>query len=345
MKDAKLLLVDTDDYSASVLLEDLRQHGFGDVPRAGRALALPTMVARDRPDLVVFNHHFDRPDDLLGCCNVKLASPDTLVVALAAAGPSVRKVREWAAETSSIDAVLQKPLEDGGLATLVRSLLEARRTRHELQARNARLERLLPEGALAAVGAGHGQQQEELFEAAVLFTDVRRSSDVITRLPPREFFGLLNRTLSAQARVVRRFEGQVLKYTGDGLIAVFRGMGRTYLAMRCAVELAAGSSEASLLPYGLGVAEGLVLGGLVGSDDGASSQQYDVIGATVHLASRLCALASPGEVVATGAAHTAARLRGHGERAMPAVEVRGFPHPVDCVALRPASVETAALPE
>lgn len=342
MIDPKLLLVDADEYSASVLLDELRRQGFAGVRRAGHALELPMMVAREKPDLVVFNHHFDRPDDLLGCCNVKLAAPDTVVVAIAAAGPAARKVRSWAAETASVDAVLQKPLAEGELAATVRDLLKARGVRRGLEERNARLEKLLPEGALAALRSGHGRQ-EELFEAAVLFTDVRKSSDVITRMPPREFFALLNRTLSAQAAVVRRFEGQVLKYTGDGLMAVFRGMGRSYLAMRCAVELAGSASAPPHLPYGVGLAEGLVLGGLVGSETGDSQQQYDVIGATVHLASRLCALAAPGEVVATGAAHAAARLRTDGERPMPAVEVRGFPEPVDCVALQPAVGAAAAM--
>src|SRR4051812_49906959 len=84
---------------------------------------------------------------------------------------------------------------------------------------------------------------EELFDAAVLFTDMRGSSDLVTRTTPHELFHVLNTTLSAQAAVVRACGGEVVKYTGDGLLAVFRGASRTWQALRCATALARGASR------------------------------------------------------------------------------------------------------
>jgi hypothetical protein len=71
----------------------------------------------------------------------------------------------------------------------------------------------------------------EIFETVVLFTDIRGSSQLIRETPPQMFFQNLNGLLSAQAALVRNHQGAVVKYTGDGMMAVFRGMGRSYLAL------------------------------------------------------------------------------------------------------------------
>lgn len=332
----RVLLIDSDDDSASWLLDQLHAQGLHGVTHAAPGLGLPPLVARERPDAVLFNHHFDRPDDLLACYGVRVAAPAAPIVAVAAAGPTVRALRTWADETGCLDAVLEKPLAPGALPARLLELSAAAQARHALENRARRLTNLVPEGALAVVEGEQGAE-EELFEAAVLFTDVRRSSDLITRTAARDYFRTLDRLLSAQAAQVRRFRGAVVKYTGDGLMAVFRGMGRSHLALRCAAELARDPVQ-RLHPYGVGVADGLVLAGLVGaSGDLGSRSQYDVIGATVHLAARLCALAGQGEVVATRSAHAAARLDWPRLRHESAVPVRGFPAPVDCVVFAPGA--------
>jgi adenylate cyclase len=173
---------------------------------------------------------------------------------------------------------------------------------------------------------------DDLFEAAVLFTDLRGSSDLITRTEPRDFFRVLNAALSAQADCVRGFEGEVVKYTGDGLMAVFRGMGRSSLALRCALSLAKACERDPSLPFGIGVAEGAVLAGYVGPDGPGERRHYDVIGATVHLAARLCAMAPAGEVLTTSSTHGASRLIASASRSMGPVAVPGFPEAIECIA-------------
>jgi adenylate cyclase len=162
-------------------------------------------------------------------------------------------------------------------------------------------------------------------------------------MPPREFFKMLNHTLSIQTRLVRSHEGSVVKFTGDGVLAVFRGMGKSYLAMRCALELASSSSQ-QIFPYGIGVAGGLILAGLVGdSQHAGQKRQYDVIGATVHLAARLCHMAQARQVVSTRKAFAAARLSNASASPIGVVAIRGFDAGVDCVTLNPAP-ETPATP-
>jgi adenylate cyclase len=175
--------------------------------------------------------------------------------------------------------------------------------------------------------------EEEQFDAAVLFTDIRRSSDFISRIPPREFFQLLNKSLSAQAAHVREFHGSVIKYTGDGVMAVFRGADRSALALRCAMELSRSDSQ-EIMPFGIGLADGQVLAGWVGDSTRAGQRRhYDVIGATVHLAARLCDMAAASEVMATRTAYSAAGVDTTAARFERSLRVRGFEAPIDCVAL------------
>ena len=331
MLTTKLLLIDRDDYSSSLLLENLQQRGFASVTRVASGPGLPAAMARLAPDVVIFNYHFHQPDDLLNCCAAKLAAPSAAVIAIVSAGPAIKAVRLWAKETGYVDTLIEKPVSDEQLFAALDEVIKARNLSAVLDAKTARLTSLLPEGAVAAARSEHGEEAE-MFETAVVFTDIRRSSDLITRMPPRDFFELLNQTLSAQSAHVRQFEGSVVKYTGDGMMAVFRGMGRSYLALRCAIELGRSNSQ-TLLPFGVGVAEGLVLAGLVGdSQKSGQRRQYDVIGSTVHLAARLCSMAGGSEVLATHKIYASSRITAPPPRHLEPLSIRGFDGTVACVA-------------
>jgi len=184
----------------------------------------------------------------------------------------------------------------------------------------------------------------DLFQAAVLFTDMRGSSDLVNRVPPREFFRLLNGSLSAQAATVGAHGGTVVKYTGDGLLAVFRGPSRATHAVRCALALAEAGGREPRLPFGVGVVDGPVLAGLLGPDTPGQRRQPDVVGATVHMAARMCALAAAGEVVTTRATLAGSGLQLQLPCAVETLALPGFPAPVDCVVLDTGGAPLAADP-
>ena len=332
--DASVLIIDSDAFLGQALADQLRTNGFPHATCVASGLAVPGAACRLQPDVVLFNHYFDRPDDLLSCCSAKLAAPGSVIVALASVGPAARFVRQWNEENACLHSVLEKPLSDGQLAAVLRGLVSRVRAAKALESRTTKLANLLPQGAMTALeidAAGQG----ELLEAAMLFTDIRRSSEMATRFAPREFFDLLNRTLSEQSAKVREFDGAVVKYTGDGLMALFRGMGRSYLALRCGIALAEMGNHTAL-PFGVGVAEGLVLAGFVGDAQSEGHlRQYDVLGATVHLSARLCSLAEAGQVVTTQQLLSTSRMRAR-FRALGPLQVRGFATPIDCVSMQPA---------
>ena len=333
---ARLMLIDSDAYTSSVLLEGLARRGYVNVEAVTNALELPALLESAKPDMVIFNYPSDQPESLSVCTIIKLMAPQTAIIVIVSPGPALKTVRNWSQKTQCIDVLIEKPLSDERFFMALRDLLQVKVSLRELQLKTERLSKLVPEGAMSAVESGV-DSEAELFEAAVLFTDIRGSSQLIRKMPPRSFFKLLNHTLSEQSHQIRQQQGSVIKYTGDGVMAIFRGMGRSYLALRCALDLAA-ASNSNELPFGVGVAEGLVLAGLLG-DSGQAGQrrQYDVIGATAHLAARLCGMANSGEVIATRSINAVAKISSPLPRSIGNQSIRGFDSGIDCVAFNPSN--------
>ncbi len=344
----RLLLIDQEQFSAEILLSELEKKGFTQARRLASPEALAEELTMHPADVIIFNYHYQHPAGLEICGEAKRLAPEVPVVAVVSAGPAMKRVREWAKETKNIEVVVEKPLSDERFFLLVSDLAAARQAARAQRERFERLTSIVPEDAVKALERSL-DKQTDMFEAIVLFTDVRRSTTLITNNPPETYFNLLNLTLGAQSRLVETFGGAVIKYTGDGMLAVFRGMGRSYLALRCALELTRASNQ-TVLPYGIGVAQGLVLAGFIGNPhrDGRR-QHYDVIGATVHLAARLCSLAEAGEVMTTPAIVAGARKGDLSPTRRDSVALRGFNGEIACVGLRipeetPAIIAAVVMP-
>jgi class 3 adenylate cyclase len=338
MIDSKLMLIDKDSYTSSVLVENLFQRGFKNVKTVSNSIQLPKAIAECRPDVVILNYHYDEFDSLILCSTLKQMSPLSLVISIVSPGPALKTVQLWAKQTKSVDLVIEKPLSDERFFIMLEDLLKVKKSSRALETKTQLLANLVPEAALSAV-ENNFNNEAKMFEAAILFTDIRRSTELIREIPPREYFQLLNNLLSSQAKLIKQFEGSVIKYTGDGVMAVFKGMGRSYLAMRCALALAETGKNIKL-SYGVGVAEGLVLAGLIGdSENDGQRLQYDVIGASVHLASRLCSLADAGEVITTKKLNTVTNFKNMTVREMGSVSIRGFSNEIDCIALNPSQLK------
>ncbi|MCY7370388.1 MAG: adenylate/guanylate cyclase domain-containing response regulator [Polaromonas sp.] len=336
MKNSKLMLIDSDGYTRSLLMEGLAVRGYVNVKLVNSALELPSALESAQPDVVIFNYHSDKPDSLSACTTVKLMRPQAAIVAIVSPGPALKAVRTWSLQTRGIDVVIEKPLSDERFFITLQDLLQVKVSMRELQSKSQQLSNLVPEGALSAIESSDNAESE-LFEAVVLFTDMRGSSQLIRKMPPRSFFNLLNQSLSAQSIQIRQHQGSVIKYTGDGLMAIFRGTGKSYLALQCALDLAI-TSNTQELSFGVGVAKGMVLAGLIGDFKHAGQRrQYDVIGATAHLAARLCEMADPGEVIATGNINAVAKVTNPTPRAFGKVSIRGFNHGTECVAFKPSN--------
>jgi adenylate cyclase len=169
----------------------------------------------------------------------------------------------------------------------------------------------------------------------VLFADIRGFTRFSEQRAPEEAVAVLNRYLSLQADLVKRFRGDVDKFMGDAVFAHFTGQDMALDAIRCALEIQraveadARHSDASGLSVGVGIATGDVLVGSIGSDD---RLDYTAIGPAVNLASRLCASAEPGQILLC--AETFSRVSGLvAATALPPLIVKGVSAPVTVYAM------------
>ncbi|MEQ1501220.1 MAG: adenylate/guanylate cyclase domain-containing protein [Myxococcota bacterium] len=227
-------------------------------------------------------------------------------------------------------------------------------------AMEARIRRLVGQGAEAAVRAERARQRlgayvsEEVAavvlrepdavpggerrEAAVLFTDLRGFTRTGESMSPDQLIAELNAYLEAMVPVVHAFGGVVDKYMGDAILAVF-GVPEPTGDEATRAILAAEAMDRALvahnrdrghrglppLRHGIGVHFGPVAAGHVGTRE---RLQYTVIGDTVNVASRLQTATKDAGVSVLLSETLVARAAAEGDRApptrsVPPVELRG----------------------
>jgi adenylate cyclase len=164
------------------------------------------------------------------------------------------------------------------------------------------LESYLGKDPAARVFAGTVRRGEVLsVEAVLLFADLSGFTAIADTLPGRELLALLDACFDCMVRPVERLGGEILKFMGDGLLAIFRTDDRRR-AETCTAALAAASESLDMMELvtvkrraagqptpGLDIAlhVGTVQYGNVGTE---SRLDFTVIGPAVNEASRIEAL-------------------------------------------------------
>jgi class 3 adenylate cyclase len=118
--------------------------------------------------------------------------------------------------------------------------------------------------------------------ATVVFTDIVDSTQRASMVGDREWRAVLDRHDAVTARLVASHRGQVIKLTGDGLLATFDGPAR---AIQCSTAM-----RDALVDIGLQTRIGVHTGEVERRGD-------DIGGIGVHIAARVEARAEPGEVL------------------------------------------------
>ena len=149
---------------------------------------------------------------------------------------------------------------------------------------------------------GGSRDEAERRQLTVMFCDMVGSTALSARLDPEDLRRVIGAYHTCIAEVVRRYQGIIARYMGDGVLIYFgypqaheddaeQGV-RAGLAM---VEAVANLRTDFELKVRIGIATGtVVVGDLIG--EGAAQEQA-VLGETPNLAARLQAAAEPGTVV------------------------------------------------
>ena len=174
-------------------------------------------------------------------------------------------------------------------------------------------------------------------QVTVLFADVSGSMNMAEQVDPEEWRQIMQRFFSLLSDGVRRFEGTVDKFTGDGIMAVFGApiAHEDHAARACFAALRIGElvaeyatelrrSEGLSFSVRIGINSGEVVAGAIGKD---SEPEYTAVGHTVGLAQRMEALAEPGKAYLTE--HSAKLAGGYLElKDLGEFEVKGASRPI-----------------
>jgi adenylate cyclase len=138
--------------------------------------------------------------------------------------------------------------------------------------------------------------------AVLWFSDLRDFTSMSTELPPGQVIAVLNELFDCQVPAIERHGGEVLKFMGDGLLAIFPfgATARTDAELADAALDAAGEAFAALaavnarrtgppIRFGLALHVGDVAYGNIG---GSGRLDFTCIGPAVNLAARLEGVAS-----------------------------------------------------
>jgi len=131
-------------------------------------------------------------------------------------------------------------------------------------------------------------------DCALLFSDMHGSTALSQRLSPEEYVAAVNRYFDCVAGAVHDHGGEVLKFVGDGLLAIFPFDGRRRLpedmceaalsAAREAFQRREEASQQDRTDFGVGLHVGAAVYGNVGTE---RRLDFTVTGASVAKASRL----------------------------------------------------------
>lgn len=141
----------------------------------------------------------------------------------------------------------------------------------------------------------------------MLFADIRGFTAMSERHPPEDMVSTLNAYFEVMVDVLFQHGGTLDKYVGDEIIGLFGAPvpmpDAPVRAVACAVDMLEAleqfnneriANELEPIQVGIGVNTGSVIAGAIGS---SQTLQYTVIGDAVNVASRLCDLANPNEIL------------------------------------------------
>jgi adenylate cyclase len=178
----------------------------------------------------------------------------------------------------------------------------------QAQQRSA-LERFLSPGVAQKIAAEAAdiQLRGETQGLTVMFADIRGFTSMAEKMTPEETVEILNDFFNAMSDRIFSHEGTLDKFLGDGLMCLFGAplsKGTDALnAVRTAVEMqqtlqVLNKDFERPLRMGIGINTGKAVVGYMGA---TRRMDYTAIGDVVNVASRLCAAASPDQILISAA--------------------------------------------
>ena len=323
---ARILVVDDIADNVEILRMRLTSLGYEVIVAEDGERAL-AKVRESLPDLILLDIMMPKIDGLEVVRQLK-ADPSLpfIPVVLVTAKASPKDV--VAGLDAGGDDYLTKPIDHGALVARVRAMLRIKALHDEVQALNQGLEAkvrdqveelerigrlrrfLAPQLAQAIVSAGDDKMLENhRREIVALFCDLRGFTSFSETAEPEDIMAVLGEYHGAVGPLIRKYEGTLDRFTGDGMMVFFNDPlpcpDAPERAARLAIEMR--DAVAAIVPtwrrrghalgVGIGMAQGYATLGRIGFED---RFDYTAIGAVINLAARLCADAGDGQILVSG---------------------------------------------
>jgi adenylate cyclase len=169
-------------------------------------------------------------------------------------------------------------------------------------------------------------------EIAVLYADVRGSTQIAARMRPAEFGALMQRFFQTATKVFTKSDAMVDKMVGDEVIGVYlpglTGSDYRQRAVAAGIELLRETghedSTGPWLSVGVGVHAGVTFVGSIGVEGGA--YEFAALGDTMNFGARLVAAAKAGELVISEAVWR--EVSGEVSAEPRSLDLKGYDNPV-----------------
>jgi len=179
-------------------------------------------------------------------------------------------------------------------------------------------------------GGGKLQLGGERRNVTVFFSDIRGFTAFSESVQPEVVIDLLNKYLSAQAKIIVQHHGIIDKYVGDELVAIFEGPDMADNALLAAIQIQKAITKLSKettqnIRIGIGINTGMAIVGNVGSEE---RMDHTVLGNNMNLGARLCSIAQPGQILVSESSWRLATSKEINVRPLDAITVKGIARPV-----------------
>ena len=142
--------------------------------------------------------------------------------------------------------------------------------------------------------------QNETVEATVVFIDICGFTSISETRPPDEVVNMLNSLFDAMVKEILAQGGQVDKFIGDAVMAIFRGNFHLDRAIDACLAVRTQVEKISADGYHPKVSTGINTGEMISGNIGSASLKrldFTVIGDVVNVAQRLQSAAGPGQIL------------------------------------------------
>ncbi|MEM8877922.1 MAG: adenylate/guanylate cyclase domain-containing protein [Pseudomonadota bacterium] len=133
----------------------------------------------------------------------------------------------------------------------------------------------------------------ETIQAAILVSDIRNWTGLSSRLPPDQMLSLVNRYFEIMAGAIEDHGGEIIKFIGDSVLAIFEVDGDEQSARQVCDQAVAAARRAvarnddggsGALKFGIGLHFGSVIYGNIGAE---TRIDFTVLGQPVNVAVRI----------------------------------------------------------